>query len=267
MEQPVARGPLAARWALVSIESPRAGALGSAEVEIANEGAVTWRSRGDEGIQLAYHWLDERGNAIVWDGIRTPLARPVAPGETLRATIAIRAPIPPGGYRLAIDLVDEHRLWFAEVGNQPLELEQDVLPRIERALASRGGDPAALAAQEEPLVAEDEAAAVAFLAAGCAPAPDWSRRVLDAHQEGYAVVGGSIDVGGGRLSRRPSELAPWAPGAGRVPRFPHPLVCPSVVRGVEPVWSEPVAGLPAARAPAGEPAVYDGRIVVRARRV
>ena len=58
-------------------------------------------------------------------------------------------------------------------------------------------------------------------------------------------------------------LEPWAPGSGRIPGFESPLLCPSVVKGVEPEWVERVRGLPAARIPDGfdpEPAVYDGRI-------
>src|SRR5215210_5132956 len=119
-----------------------------------------------------------------------------------------------GRYRLAFDLVEEHRFWFAEVGSAPLELEVDVAPRIaERRLrvVVRGGEDAetaaALAAQEEPLLAED-AVATAHLVAGAVPAPDWSRRLLDAHAEGYAAVGGSIEA-------RDRALRPWAPGGGR----------------------------------------------------
>jgi hypothetical protein len=255
--------PLVSRWLSWTLAQARAGALGTAVVEVANEGAVAWRSGHLEGVQLSYHWLDELGNPIVWDGLRTPLPREVAPGERLRAELAVRAPIPPGRYRLALDLVDERRAWFAELGNEAPELETEVLPRIERRLAARGGDREALAAQEEPLVPEAEAEAVAHLAPGAAPAPDWSRRVLDAHQDGYAVVGGSIEVEAGFPQRRPRALAPYAPGSGRLPSFPHPLVCPSHVRGLTPVMSEPVEGLPAARAPADEPWLYDGRIVVR----
>jgi hypothetical protein len=262
---PVVAGPLVARWLSCEIEPLRAGAFGSAVVEVENAGSATWRPGPVTGVNLGYHWLDDRGNPIVWDGERTILEGPVAPGERLRTTVWIRAPIPPGRYRLALDLVDERRLWFAEVGSPVHELEVEVGPRIARALAVLGGDPAALAAQEEPLVDGDEAEAVAFLADGCAPARDWSRRVLDAHQEGYAVVGGSIDASR-VLGRRPRELAPWVPGPGRVPGFPHPLLCPSLVRGVDVEWGEPIAGLPAARPLGGEPWLYDGRIVITVRR-
>lgn len=171
----------------------------------------------------------------------------------------MRAPIPPGRYRLAFDLVLEYRYWLGEVGNRPLELETAVEPRIGRRLAAVGTSNSLLLDQEEPLVPLDQAEAVAYLAPGVEPAPDWSRRVLDAHQEGYALVGGSVDAG------RKRELAAWAPGTGRNPAFLKPLLCPSVVREIEPDWADPVEGLPAAETQGEEPWVYDGRIVVRLR--
>lgn len=259
------KGPLAVRWLGLELPEIRAGAAASAAVDFENAGTATWRSLAGTGVHLAYHWLDERGNPIVWDGVRTALERPVEPGERVRATLTIRGPIPPGRYRLALDLVDENRAWFAELGNPPLETECRVGPRIARALAARGGDAEALSAQEEPLVSEQEAAAVAYLADGVVPAPDWSRRVLDAHQEGYAVVSGSVEAEAGFARRRPRELEPYAPGGGRAPAFPHPLVCPSALSGIELDWAEDVAGLPAARPPAGEPWIYDGRITARLR--
>lgn len=264
VEQDVPKGPLAVRWHRLDLGEVRAGTFASPQVELENAGTATWRTTADHGVQLSYHWLDERGNPIVWDGFRTPLERPVAPGERLRARLVVQGPIPPGGYRLAIDVVDEGRAWFAELGNTPLETKCDVGPRIPRALAARGGDPKALAAQEEPLVDEAEAAAVAFLGDGVAPAPDWSRRILDGHQEGYGVVGGSVEAEVGLFRRAPRELEPYAPGAGRNPAFAHPLVCPSAVKGVELEWSD-VAGLPAARALGYEPWIYDGRIRARLR--
>lgn len=262
MAADVPAGPLAVRWHGLRLGEVRAGAQAVAEVDLENAGSATWRE-----ILLSYHWLDPFRNAIVWDGLRTPLAEPVLPGRRARVALRLRGPMPPGRYRLALDLVDEGRVWFEEVGNAPLEREVDVAPRIERALAARGGDPGALAAQEEPLVEEAAAAAIAHLSPAAAPTPDWSRRVLDAHQEGFAAVGGALEPAGGFLERRrlAKALAPWAPGGGRVPRFPHPLLCPSLVRGVEGAWLEPVEGLPALRPPDDEPWIYDGRAVIRTR--
>src|SRR5437773_12123429 len=107
-----ATGRLVAGWRTLEHGAVEAGALQHAAVEVENSGSATWRTRGpDDGLFVSYHWLDPRGNAIVWDGWRTPLERPVAPGETLRQRIDLRGPIPPGRYRLALDLLEEHRFW------------------------------------------------------------------------------------------------------------------------------------------------------------
>ena len=176
----------------------------------------------------------------------------------MEVDVVLRAPQPPGRYRLAFDLVEELRFWFAEVGSSPLELEVDVAPRIsERRLAVvvHGGDDdettAALVAQEEAFVDQD-AVATAHLVAGALPEPDWSSRVLDAHAEGFAAVGGSIET-------RDRSLRPWAPGGGRNPSFAHPLLLPSLLAGIEPSEHE---GLPAYEA-SDEPSVFDGRIRLR----
>ncbi|GIU93878.1 MAG: hypothetical protein KatS3mg012_0335 [Gaiellaceae bacterium] len=261
-EHPVPVGPLAVRWIAYELEEPRAGVATRARLRLENAGTACWRSRGRDGVQLSYHWLDPLGNPIVWDGARSAFLRPVAPGEEVELEIAVEAPRPPGEYRLAFDLVEEHRFWFQEVGSWPLELPVAVRPRIsERRLAVvvHGGPDdetsAALAAQEEPVV-DREAEAVAHLVAGSIPAPDWSRRLLDAHEEGYLAVGGSI-AASSRADRR--RLAPWAPGGGRNPRFAHPLLLPSLLDGLEPEEHE---GLPAYR---GADALFEGRAIVRLR--
>jgi hypothetical protein len=216
--------PLAVRWGAHELPELHAGVLTSVRVELDNVGDTPWR--GDR-FTVSYHWLDELGNAIVWDGLRTPVA--AEPGSSATVDVAVRAPIPPGHYRLSIDLVDESRFWFGELGEETLDFEVDVLER--------------------------EGTPVAHLGEAIA-APDWTERVLAAHREGYAIVGGSVE---GR--RRPAELAAYAP-PGRVPGFAHPLVCPSVLEGAQVRWTE-VAGLPAAVPLDGEPALYDGRITVR----
>jgi hypothetical protein len=216
-----------------------AGVRRLATVEAENAGSAPWRTRGpQDGIFLAYHWLDERGNAIVWDGERTPLEGTVEPGGTLRQTIALRGPIPPGRYRLAVDLVEENRFWLAELGNDVLEQDVEVGRR-------------------------DPVGASAFLADGAEPPADWLERARALHEEGYAAVGGAIETDGGLFRRPPAELAPYAPGGGRHPRFPHPLVCPSLLPPLEP--NDEVAGLPAYRPDGDEPWMFDGRLTIRLR--
>jgi len=257
-EHPVPAGPLAVRWLAYALPPLRAGTSGIVRVRVQNAGSATWRSRGEARLLASYHWLDDRGNAIVWDGLRTPLERPIAPDEAVELDIAVQTPLSPGRYRLAVDFLEEFRFWLADIGVTPLELDVQVRPRIDvRRLAVRvAGGPdehtaAALAAQEEPLV-EADAVATAFLVAGARPAPDWSRRVLDAHAEGYAAVGGSIET-------RDRALRPWAPGGGRKPSFAYPLLLPSLLAGIEPVEH---AGLPAYRQ-RDEPWLFDGRIRLR----
>src|SRR5262249_34457322 len=157
------------------------------------------------------------------------LPRAVAPGERLEAELAVRCPIPPGRYRLAVDLVAERRAWFAEVGGAPPEREVDVLPRAEADSLQEAAD--------------------VHLPVGLEPWPDWERRVLASHREGSAVVAGSIEAP--RRLRR--ALAPWAPGPGRVPGFALQLLCPSVLRGVAVDRLPEVEGLPAFAPPADEP--------------
>jgi hypothetical protein len=270
----VPAGPLAVRWHAYDLPAQRAGTKSVGRVELENAGTAAWRSRPGTDIHLSYHWLDLRGNVIVWAGAFILLPERVEPGERFEALVTVRAPLPPGRYRLAFDLVDEGRLWFSEVGNQRLELDLDVEPRLQqRTLAVRiAGGPAelaeathtALAQLEEPIAAEG--AATAFLVPGCRPAPDWSRRILDAHEEGFAAVGGSIDLQSRLAARRlGTTLAPWRPGFGRSPAWTRPLLCPSVVSELadRAAWADPIAGLPALD-PNGldEPWLCDGRIRV-----
>ncbi len=261
-EHPVPVGPLAVRWLAYEVPEQRAGVEATARLQLENAGSAPWRSRGRDGVQLSYHWLDPLGNAIVWDGPRTSFPRVVEPGETVELEVVVVAPRPPGSYRLAFDLVEELRFWFQEVGSAPLDLPVDVKSRIaERRLGVEmhgGHDPeteAALAAQEEPIVS-DGAVAVAHLVAGAIPAPDWSRLILDAHMEGYAVVGAAL-AAESRGDRR--RFASWAPGGGRNPRFGHPLLLPSLLDGLEPESHE---GLPSY---AGSDSLFEGRAVVRLR--
>ena len=261
-EHPIPAGPLAVRWHAYELAEQRAGVTSRARVVLENAGTAPWRSRGREGVQLAYHWLDPLGNAIVWDGTRSALPDIVRPGETVELESSLTAPRPPGRYRLAFDLVEEFRFWFEELGSAPLDVSVEVRPRIdERRLAVRmhgAPDPdvdAALAAQEEAVVTEG-ATAVAHLVPGALPASDWSRLVLDAHAEGYAAVGGAIEAESRRDRRR---FAAWAPGGGRNPRFGEPLLLPSLVAGLEPETHE---GFPAAAPSDG---LFEGRAVVRLR--
>ena len=101
-EHPVPAGPLAVRWHVYELDPVHAGAVTHAHVVVENAGTAPWRD-----LNASYHWLDDRGNPIVWDGIRHAVG--ASPGERVECDLEVRGPIPPGRYRLASDLVDEHR--------------------------------------------------------------------------------------------------------------------------------------------------------------
>ena len=222
----VPAGPLGVRWLAYELEPPQAGALGRATVKLENAGAGTWRD-----VLLAYHWLDELDNAIDWDGLRTPLPQ-LETGARAEVTARVRSPMPRGRYRLAFDLVVENLCWLSEVGNDMLTLDVDVGPR-------------------------DASAAVAHLPPEVEPTGDWHELVREAHEEGYAAVGGAIES-------RDRALRPYRAGGGRNPSFTEPLVCPSLLPPLEPNCE--VAGLPAWRPEGDEPWIYDGRVRARLQR-
>ena len=222
----VPAGPLAVRWLAFELEPPQAGALGGAAVELENAGADSWRD-----VLLAYHWLDELGNAIDWDGLRTPLPRLEA-GARAQVSPRVRAPMPPGRYRLAFDLVVENLCWLSEIGNDLLATDVDVRPR-------------------------DAGAAVAHVPREVEPAAGWHELVRAAHEEGFAAVGGAVES-------RDRELRAYRAAGGRNPSFAEPLVCPSLLPPLEP--NDEVAGLPAYRPDGDEPWMFDGRAVVKLER-
>lgn len=222
----VPAGPLAVRWLGYELDELQAGVAGRARVELENAGSASWHD-----LFIAYHWLDDLGNAIDWDGLRTPLP-PLAPGDRTRTELTVLGLIPPGRYRLAFDLVLEQRYWLSEIGNELLDVDVEVGER-------------------------DASSRVAYLPPEVRPAPDWHERVRAAHEEGYAAVGGSLEAG------RRRELRAYAPGGGRNPSFHEPLVCPSLLLPLAPNCT--VAGLPAWRPEGDEPWIYDGRIRARLR--
>ena len=91
-------------------------AEGTVTIDIVNEGWDAWRSDGPHPVHVSYHWLTPAGAMVDFDGLRSDLPRPLGPGETVRATVAIRAPGTPGAYLLAIDLVREGVTWFSDAG-------------------------------------------------------------------------------------------------------------------------------------------------------
>ena len=127
VERPLT-GPYDAGYdALAGPEEARAGDVFSATVRITNRSWKVWDSHAEANpVLLSYHWIDRKGSTLIEDGLRTPLPRPVAPGEACVAAFRVQCPPAAGRYVLAIDLVHEGVTWFSQAGVPALRTDVHV---------------------------------------------------------------------------------------------------------------------------------------------
>lgn len=93
------------------------------DVTITNRSWRVWTSeRTERPILISHHWLDSARRAVDYDGLRTPLPRPLAPGDECVAAVRVRTPAAAGSYLLEIDLVEEGVSWFSAAGVPPLRV-------------------------------------------------------------------------------------------------------------------------------------------------
>ncbi len=85
----------------------------SVPLRIQNISASDW----DATVNLSYHWIDSSGTAVVWDGLRTPLAG-IRAGQLIDLTAKVTGPASPGTYTLKWDVVKEGIAWFSGQGVQ-----------------------------------------------------------------------------------------------------------------------------------------------------
>ena len=92
-------------------------------VAVENGGTRTWPSPHGPGpsIRVSYRWLDDAGDVVVPEGLRTPLPGPVGPGERAVVPVSVSAP-DAGRYTLQLDLVDEGVTWFGAAIDVPVEV-------------------------------------------------------------------------------------------------------------------------------------------------
>jgi hypothetical protein len=84
---------------------------------------------------LSYHWMDESGKSVVWDGLRTPFAPPLLPGGEIQYKVKVQAPAQSGIYRLEMAAVQESVRW-----HDPMKHVAGTLyVRIAERRSSRGG--------------------------------------------------------------------------------------------------------------------------------
>lgn len=107
-------------------DGPRVAGAGEAfraTLHLRNRSWREWSSAvAEHPVHVSYHWLGRRRRIEVFDGERSRLPRPLAPGEEGRVMVRLVAPSRPGWYVLAIDLVHEGVTWFSDAGSPWLEI-------------------------------------------------------------------------------------------------------------------------------------------------
>ena len=97
-----------------------------ADVNVTNASNRTWPSqpntKGENVVNLAYHWFDRKGQVVVYDGERTHLPENLDPGKSVKLAMAIKPPPRAGDYLLEVTLVQEGVAWFPENGGDKIEL-------------------------------------------------------------------------------------------------------------------------------------------------
>jgi len=107
----------------------RAGEAVTVTVTVRNTGRATWTAGGEHPFALGYRWLTADGRrAFRLPQTAVPLPRDVAPGETVRLETAVQAPLPPGAYRLAWDMLQQGILRFRDRGVPEAETRVRIEP-------------------------------------------------------------------------------------------------------------------------------------------
>ena len=142
----------------------KSGERVAADVTVKNVSPVSWPSKPNSknlhAVNLAYHWLDTKGQMVVFDGARTPLPYDLKPGESVTLKATIYPPELPGAYVLEITLVQEGVAWFPENGGAKLSLPVDVARAM---TADAPGSNAAAVKKRGAQVAEKDASQALLL--------------------------------------------------------------------------------------------------------
>jgi GT2 family glycosyltransferase len=120
---------------LVVLSAPsllEAGKMGAVKVGVTNLSPYKWLATGRESerrsVRLSYHWRDDLGNIVQWEGERTRLPDDLEPQKSANTEMRIFAPFDAGTYTLELTLVQEGVAWFDQKGSAPLRIPMRVEP-------------------------------------------------------------------------------------------------------------------------------------------
>jgi hypothetical protein len=82
------------------------------QIEVENQSDINLHSMPPFPVHLSYHWIDERGSIVVFDGERTPLVPALGPGMVRHYAMRFLPPGAPGRWTLRLTLVQEAVRWL-----------------------------------------------------------------------------------------------------------------------------------------------------------
>ena len=85
------------------------------DITLHNLSDQRWVSLPPNPIHVAYHWVDDKGEIIIFNGIRSRIDFPLESGEKRDIIMTVLCPEKPGSYQLQISLVQESCFWFEQV--------------------------------------------------------------------------------------------------------------------------------------------------------
>jgi ABC-type polysaccharide/polyol phosphate transport system ATPase subunit len=95
-------------------------------LKIQNESKFPWQDEienPNHPVRIGYRWIDEKGETLPIEGIRTSLGKTINPDEILETKVKVKSPRKEGKYLLKIDLVKEFFNWFSDSGAKSLQKE------------------------------------------------------------------------------------------------------------------------------------------------
>ncbi|MPZ76362.1 MAG: hypothetical protein GEU77_07540 [Deltaproteobacteria bacterium] len=103
-----------------------AGTQVTVDVSLRNTSTSTWPSKPDSSnrnaVHLSYHWATEKGDRVIYDGVRTVLPQDVRSGDSVALKTTVRAPERIGRYILEMTLVQEGVAWFPDKGGEKISV-------------------------------------------------------------------------------------------------------------------------------------------------
>jgi ubiquinone/menaquinone biosynthesis C-methylase UbiE len=80
-------------------------------IRIKNTATTSLLLNPDSPINLSYHWLDEKGRLIDYEGLRSPIPREMQPNDEVTVITKLRTPAAPGNYILRVCSMQEYVAW------------------------------------------------------------------------------------------------------------------------------------------------------------